>query len=602
MRTIKYSAVLTLALSVIPSLSAQTRIKAVGPAKPSQTVKFNIYLPLQHKDELTQLVAQLHGSGSPGSQRWLSDQEFRQRFGPNPADVARIRAELASYGIKVNATHSHGVQVEGSVASIQRAFGVTLSNGSAPGGATRVIAQQPLRMPVSLIKANAQVLAFSPIVRHHAHSRKAALPLNRYSNIGPYWFTDLRQAYNFPSVEALDGKGETIAILASNDFLDSDVAKYFAHEKVKKPPTIQHIPVDGGAPFDPNASFEVSLDIQQSSGLAPGALILDYNTPDLSDSSVLDGLLQIVSDDNADIVSMSFGGAEGFYTADYNGGVDYTYILQIYDEIFLQGNVEGITFIASSGDNGALGLPSIGYFDTPQNPPVVTAEYLGGIQEPADSPHVTAVGGTNLITTVKKGALLLDSSYVSENADGDLLEPEDPYGVGNLVEGGVFGSGGGISTVFGKPSYQYLVNTGSNMRTIPDVSMQMGGCPIGTLGACPEARSAVIAAVDGQYFGLVGTSAAAPEFAGVLAITEQRMGGVRLGNANYYIYALAAGQQFGWDKAFHQGIPGDNGFYVSQKGVPGYNLIIGNGTVSVRDFISAPYLPAAGVPQTPSNP
>ena len=79
-------------------------------------------------------------------------------------------------------------------------------------------------------------------------------------------------------------------------------------------------------------------------------MILDYNTPDLSDSSIIDGLLQIVSDDYADIVSMSFGGAEGFYTAAYNDGGDFTYILQIYDEIFQQGNVQGMTFVASSGD------------------------------------------------------------------------------------------------------------------------------------------------------------------------------------------------------------------------------------------------------------
>jgi subtilase family serine protease len=599
MRTIKYSAALTIALLVTPFLPAQTLLKPALPAKPSQIVKFNIYLPLQHKDQLNQLVAQLHAPGSAASHHWLTDQEFKQRFGPDPAGIARIKTELASYGIKVNAVHSHGLQVEGTVASIQNAFKVKLSNGS--GGATGVIAEQSLRMPPSLVKANAHVLAFSPVVRHHTHSQKKPLPLNRYSNVGPYWFTDLRQAYNFPSVQSLDGKGETIAILMSNDFLDSDVATYFAHEKAHTP-TILHIPVDGGAPFDPDASSEVSLDVQQSSGLAPGARILDYNIPDLSDASVLDGLLQIVSDNYADIVSMSFGGAEGFYTAAYNSGVDYTYILQIYDELFLQGNAQGITFITSSGDNGALDLPSLSYFDTPQNPPVVTAEYLVGIEEPADSPHVTAVGGTNLLTAVKSGAAVRDSSYISENADGDLIQPEDPYGVGNLVEGGIFGSGGGISAVFAKPSYQYLVNTGSNMRTIPDISMQMGGCPFGTINPCPEERSGVVTAIGGQYFVLIGTSASAPEFAAVLAITEQRMGGARLGNVNYYIYSLAAGQQFGWDKAFHQGIPGNNGFYISQQGVSGYNLITGNGTVSVRDFISAPNLPAAGLPQTPSNP
>jgi len=107
--------------------------------------------------------------------------------------------------------------------------------------------------------------------------------------------------------------------------------------------------------------------------MAPGATILDYNIPDLSDNSTYDGYLAIIEDNEADVVSSSFGGAEGFYTAAYNDGTDFTYILTMFDDLFKQGNAQGITFLASSGDSGGLGLPSVGYFDTPQDPPVVTA-------------------------------------------------------------------------------------------------------------------------------------------------------------------------------------------------------------------------------------
>jgi subtilase family serine protease len=457
-----------------------------------------------------------------------------------------------------------------------------------------------LTLPSSLQQANATIIAFSPKIRMHPHSVKlGAVPDNRYSPVGPYWFDDLKQAYNFPSYKVFSGSGRSIGILMSNDFLDQDMAKYFGHEGLPVP-KICRVPINGGGAFDVNASAEVSLDIQQAGGMAPNATIYDYNVPDLSDLNLIDGLIQMLSDNSVDIVNMSYGGPEGTYTAAYNEGIDFTNILRVYDAIFKQGNAQGITFVASSGDSGALGLPPVNYvYDPPLG--VVVGDFQVGVEFPASSPHVTAVGGTNLVTKSVPGSLT--SAYVRENAHSDPEIPYDPFGVGNNLAGGVWGSGGGISGFFPKPSYQRLVNTGSNMRTIPDLSLQMGGCPadIAELPCGPN-RSATVLALDGNLYGVIGTSVSAPDFAGVLALTEERFGGRRLGNANTYIYSLAAAQNFGILNVFHQGIPGDNGYYYSQKDVPGYNLVLGNGTLSVRDFMLAPEVPKAGKPQTPSNP
>ena len=108
---------------------------------------------------------------------------------------------------------------------------------------------------------------------------------NRYSPVGPYWFDDIKQAYEFPSYQKLTGKGRTIAIVMSNDFLDSDMEAYFGHEKLAVPKIVRR-PIGGGAPFDPFGSIETSLDIQQSGGMAPGATIVHYNIPDLSDQAI----------------------------------------------------------------------------------------------------------------------------------------------------------------------------------------------------------------------------------------------------------------------------------------------------------------------------
>jgi subtilase family serine protease len=451
-----------------------------------------------------------------------------------------------------------------------------------------------------MVEAGAQVAAFSPAVHVRSHaSRIAPVPANRYGTTGPYWFPDLKQAYDFPSVQALDGHGATIAIVIPSDVLDSDIAGYFAHEKLPAPSIVRR-PVFGGTPFDPNdgSSLEAALDVEQSAGMAPGATIMLYSLPDFSDASVIAGYLSIVEDNQADIVNSSFGGAEGLYTAAYNGGSDSTWLLRLEDEIFKQGNAQGITFVASSGDSGGLGLPPLAYVTTPpQDPPVVVGSYLPGVEFPASSPNVTAVGGTNLLTTSAPPSL--QSKYVSENAFGDPEEPNDPYGTGNLISDGYWGSGGGASVLFAKPDYQKLVKTLVKMRAIPDVSLHMGGCPVGAVLPCGDDRSSVVAAWNGAFYPVVGTSASAPEMAGLLALEEQNQGG-RLGNINYLMYAQAASRQAGGLTYFRQGIPGFNGYYSTTAS--GYNLVLGNGTVYGRNFIFAPSTPPAGDPQTPSNP
>ncbi|MFZ0590280.1 MAG: protease pro-enzyme activation domain-containing protein [Bryobacteraceae bacterium] len=584
---------------------ALEKLQPTTRADAGQDVEFNVYLPLQHTDQLDQLLVSQQDPKSPNYHKWLTPAEFRARFGADGNAIARVSQALESYGLTVVSTNTHGVHVRGKVSSVENAFAVSLWNGITASHRTGILADRPLTAPPALAEAGAKVAQFSPVAWHHIHSRAAvaAQPQNRYGVYGPYWFDDLKQAYDFPSAQFLHGLGVNIGILMSSDYNAQDMVEYFGHEKIS-PPQIIRRPVEGGAPFNPatnGASYEVELDIQQSGGMAPGATITLYNIPDLGDDSILAGYLDIVEDNAVDVVSSSFGGPELGYSAEYNDGVDYSWILRTYDDLFKQGNAQGITFVASSGDEGGLGIPSLDYFTTPpQKPPIVVGHFIPDIDTPASSVYVTAVGGTNLATTFNPSSTTLESEYVSENADADPQLPYDPYGVGNLCSGGYFGSGGGTSIFFLKPDYQNLVDTGSKWRTIPDVSLQMGGCPVGSVLPCSPDRSFVIAIVGGTEVGLVGTSISSPDFAGLLALEIEHLQS-RLGNVNYQIYSLAAQQQANPKSGpfFHQDIPGFDGYYSTN---PGYNYVVGNGTVFGRNFIQTPTVPAAGNPQTPSNP
>ncbi len=587
-------------IALLSAVNAEAQMQPVTAAPKNQVVQFSVFLPLQNSDRLDQLITGLHTAGSANYRQWLSPEAFRSQFGANPSAIKQVQSVLESYGISTVNTTSHSVQAQGTVSAIEKALGATLWNAASPGGRTALISTTPLNLPSVLTQAGAHVVAFSSLAGHHVHGVVAAgpIPSNRFSPVGGYFFDDLKQAYDFPSVKTLNGAGRTIGIVDSGDFLDSDIAQYFGYENTKAP-TYKRVVIDGGAPFSFPASAETELDLEQAGGMALGATIVLYNIPDLSDNSILDAYTAIVEGNAVDIVSSSFGEAEGLYTAAYNGGTDMTHILQIYRDIFRHGNAQGITFLASSGDNAGLGLPSLSYVTTtPQNPPVVAATFLPGIEHPASDPNVTAVGGTNLITTYDPPSLV--SKYIQENADPDPLTPYDPYGVGNLVSGGLYGSGSGSSIVFSKPAYQFFANTGSFARTIPDVSLMMGGCPAIAVQPCPPDRSYVWVVLDGAFFGFVGTSCASPAIAGALALEEQNLH-TRLGNVNYQIYAQIGLQSiFPPSQLFHTNIPGNNG--IETTTFFGYDPVLGAGTPFVKDFILAPFAPSAGTPQTPSNP
>src|SRR4029077_19642179 len=185
-----------------------------------------------------------------------------------------------------------------------------------------------------------------------------------------------------------------------------------------------------------------------------------------TDDAITAAYTAVVEDNVVDVVSSSFGECELDFTAPYNGGVDFTSILKTFHALFQQGNAQGITFLASSGDEGGVPCVSKSFANNPRN----GTKFVRGVENPASDPNVTGVGGTNLQTSATPGED--DAAYHSENADFDpRVDAEFQLSEGSNVTVGnnTWGSGGGYSSVFAKPLYQYLVDTGSKKhRAVPD--------------------------------------------------------------------------------------------------------------------------------------
>ena len=592
-------------------------VQAVAPAA---SVDFEIYLPLRDKAGLDSLLKAQQTPGGPQYHVWLTPAQFGARFGPTPDSMARAQAAAAAAGLQVTATRVRSFHVSGDAQHVNAFLHTTLNTVRSPAGATRLIGSGPVTLPAGVQQEGGRVLDFNDIpLRRPTSVKTGPAPANRYSTTGAYWYDDLKQAYDYPAYDhpvnssqlGLDGTGVKVAVLMSDLLYPGDVAAAFNHElftvtTLKPAPTVTTVTVDGGGTTNGPGSFEASLDVQQVLGGAPGASVTLVSIPDLSDAHIADGYNYIVNANTYDMVNSSFGGCELEYTAAYNGGTDMTSTLTTLDEIFAQGNTQGITFVASSGDQSGLLCPNVAYSNGTSN-----GVFVLGVSTPADDPNVTAVGGGNLVTLTVP--LSLTSAYSRESANADPMNPYDIYGTGFTVSGGFWGAGGGIGAIFAQPAYQSLTNTGSTtFRTVPDVGMQVGGCPGGISKSCGPDDSYVLvtynSAVTGYFIGLIGTSVSSPEFVGSLALFSQSIGG-RLGNVNYYLYSMGSSQtavggnlappQF---RFFRRSIPGFDGHYNGGTPSHNYNYIYGLGSPDVRKVFEMTDYPTAGIPQTPINP
>jgi hypothetical protein len=190
-----------------------------------------------------------------------------------------------------------------------------------------------------------------------------------------------------------------------------------------------------------------------------------------------------------------------------------------------QAAAQGITFLVSSGDNGALECASSTPGDT-----IVSVNVL------ASSPYTVAVGGTEFN---ENGADGLYWKSVNSSTGQSALSyiPENVWNESPLS------TGGGASIYFPKPAWQAGVPgiPVQNARFIPDVSLTAASHDpylICLHESCIEGAQGTV-----SLYGVYGTSVSVEAFGGIMALVDQKMQG-RQGQADYVLYKLAAAENF----------------------------------------------------------
>ena len=217
--------------------------------EPTAIVAFNVYLPLSHPDALEKKLRDQTDPASPDFQRWLTPAEFRAQFGPDPAAVATVAAELASAGFTVVGRTTQALQVRGSAGAIQGLFAARLQRVGATNGRPRLVAaERQLTLPASLARLGAVIPEFAALEEKRTHSVRFPVASNsvdanvRLSDALLYYPNDMRESYRFPSfldhvaqgepgedgpLPPLAGVGSHIAILIDSTILPGDLAATF---------------------------------------------------------------------------------------------------------------------------------------------------------------------------------------------------------------------------------------------------------------------------------------------------------------------------------------------------------------------------------------
>jgi len=602
------------------------------------SISITLALKLRHLSQADELLKALHTPGDPQFHHFLTAEEFVARFGPSDAEVAQVIAGLAKYGLTAQRTTAMTLKVTGPAANVERAFSVSLHKYQVPAhnNASGYTFYAPLtrgKIPAEIAGLVSGVAGLDNRPRYRPHFRSVSdrmklAPTNVQSastgdQPGEYTVLDFVKRYDVQPLynSGVSGSGRTLGIMTLASFRPKDAFKYWnALGLTVASNRIHVVNIDGGpgAPSDESGSGETTLDVEQSGGIAPGAKIIVYQAPN-TNQGFLDLFAAAVEANVAETLSTSWGTWEWFDNlqnapvTDPLTGKTVSNIVAVHEQL-LRAAIQGQTVFAAAGDGGAYDVNNdLGCYG-PYSPAVPTScSATLSVDNPASDTAITAGGGT---TTPAHLQLCLNSECTPPFYNIDIPH-ERVWGwdyfddfcnfLGlNPISCGIFaaGGGGGVSVIFGTPSYQatlpgiqlsqpgqywqggsafkslglgthYVLPSQFAGRNVPDVSFDADPYT----GYVIYYTSNVIGFTILSGYG--GTSFVAPQLNGVSALLGQYLQS-RLGLLNFPLYDLAlSGKAYGHAPPLHAVQYGDNWFYY---GSDGYNPAAGLGTLDVANF------------------
>jgi subtilase family serine protease len=567
----------------------------------------------QQEAALTALIAQQQEKSSANYHKWLTPEQFGQRFGVASADIETVTGWLEQHSFTVTNVSNGRTVIEfsGTAGLVRVAFHTEIHN-FVVNGENHIANASNLQIPAALAPVVAGVASLhnffprSQLTRTGAHATVPYSPGKPVTHLtfgpGEYGLgpADFAVIYNVQPAytDSITGTGRTIATLGVSDITATDVSDF---DTVFGLPggnwSVVHNGTDPGITSSGDQT-ESTLDNEWAGAIGYGATIKFVVSKTTTTTFGTDLSAQYVVDNNvADIMTVSYGACEAQEPSSY---------ISLENSIAQQAAAEGITYTAAAGDAGAEDC------DDPSTESVATGPI--SVDLPGSTPYTVSVGGTefnegsndNLYWSTSTSAYPSALSYIPEEVWNESCKS----GQTGCTTPAIFAGGGGVSQSFALPTWQqgFNVPAAPNAfigRGVPDVSLSAAGhdgyavCISG--GCVANSQGEVTLEIVG------GTSAASPSFASIMSLVDQHTNS-RQGPADTVLYALAqtetfascngsatpaltagSGCIFNDTTTGNNAVPGETGYGTStadwQAGV-GWDPATGLGSVNVNNLIT----------------
>jgi subtilase family serine protease len=594
-----------------------------GAVSDSTTVKRALLLLQRSTDQeiaLRKLLDDQQLKESPNYHKWLTPEQFGAQFGPSDSDIQTITNWLANHGfqeIKVGPGRTT-IEFSGSVGQVRGAFHTDIHQFMVKGQAHLANVSEA-QVPAAIAPVISGVYGLHNFLPKSLHRKLENLHVQGAMKNGKeVSFTcngvpcygvapaDFAKIYNIPSTVkgVAPGTNVSIAIVQDSNLFVSDVQQFRQLFGLPSSFSAQNVILNGPDPGvqDPTTisddEIEADLDAELAGAIAPGAtvnVVVSENSDSLGAPGIDLSAIYIIDKNIAPIMSESFGSCE---TA--SNGVE-----PFYSALWEQAASQGITVVIATGDSGSDVCDSFSGLDY-----ATTGLSVSAI---ASTPFNVALGGTDFSyggtpTTYWGAGTNTESakSYIPEStwnnscaaaATAATLNTVCPAATinantasGNLVD--IAGGGGGQSAVAAntRPSWQTAITPAADAhRDIPDVSLYsaINSSSNTFIIMCeadsPFGQNGSACAISNQSISLTaigGTSAAAPAFAGIMAMVVQQQGGDpagRQGNANHVLYSL-----YNQNKSSATKVCQSTAANVSTSTCIFYDVVTGNNSVACQ--------------------
>jgi len=578
-----------------------------GPAPPSLPLD-RMLLVLKRSAEreaaLQTFLGELQQPSSPNYHKWLTPDEFGQRFGASDNDIQAVTFWLEGHGFQVQPVSRGRVVIEfsGTAGQVQQAFHAQIHKFVVNGAAHWANATEQ-QIPSALASAVAGVHTLHNFVSSPQVSvTQTHIPVNspgsqiapQFSSGGTYYLTpgDYATIYNAtPLYPTITGTGTTIAVVGRTNIIVQDIVSF--RSLFGLPANPPKIVLNGPDPGDLGGGEEVEavLDTTWAGVIASGAtvdLVVSATTA-ASDGADLSELY-IIDNNLANVMTESFGACEAQFSAAQEA---------TYQSLAQQAAAEGITYTVSAGDAGSAGCEDFNTETSATGPLSVN-----GL---SSTPYNLAVGGTEFNENGNP-ALYWNPKNGTNYASALSYIPEDVWN-NNCTgaacgSGSILAAGGGASIFFSKPAWQSGVPgiPADGARDVPDVALSAAGHDPYVLcleGSCTGSFA--------FFYAVYGTSASAPSFASIVALINQKAG-ARQGQIAPRLYQLAAGENLAACNASNtsalpaskcifndvtvgtNAVPGEANYNTALETYPatvGFDLASGLGSVNIANLVNS---------------